>query len=254
MYYGNGDNGSGGYNGYDRNGGYNGYNMPGNSYADRAGLGLFTSRVFGWMFLGLFATAAAAFLTASSATLLNYIFGNPIVYIVLIFAELGLVMYLSARITKMQYQTAVMMFLLYSLLNGVTLSVILLVYTASSVAYTFAITSVTFGVMSIYGFVTKTDLTRIGHMLFMGLIGLIVLSLVNFFVNASALEWFISILGIFVFLGLTAYDTQKIKQYYYGTAGNTELAGKVAIMGALRLYLDFINLFLMLLRLFGKRR
>jgi uncharacterized protein len=228
------------------------------SYGGEAGridsLGLYTARVFGWMFLGLMLTAAAAFLTTTSETLMSLLFSSYFSFIILAVAEFGLVIYLSARITRLQYGTAVTLFLLYSLINGVMLSTVLLAYTSSSVAYTFSIASITFGAMSIYGYITKTDLTRIGNMLFMGLIGLIVMSLINMFVHATALEWLISVLGIFVFLGLTAYDTQKIKQYYYSTADNYELGKKVAIMGALRLYLDFINLFLSLLRLFGKRR
>jgi FtsH-binding integral membrane protein len=255
---------------YDDNGNYNRYgDSSGNSDFDRYGggyggnewqtgrletLGLYTARVFGWMFLGLLLTAGAAFFATSSPALLNLLFGNYFTFIILMVAEFALVIYLSARITRMQYGTAVFAFLAYSVLNGLTLSVILLVYTYSSVAYTFGITSITFGVMSLYGFITRTDLTRIGNMLFMGVIGLIVLSLINMFMRATAIEWVISILGIFLFLGLTAYDTQKIKQYYYSTIDNLELSRKIAIMGALRLYLDFINLFLSLLRLFGKRR
>mgnify|MGYP002153950433 CR=1 FL=1 len=126
-------------------------------------------------------------------------------------------------------------------------------FTMSSVAYTFAITAVTYGAMALYGYVTRNDLTRAGNLLFMGLIGVIVLSLINMFIRASSLEWLISIIGMFVFLGLTAYDTQQIKHYYYATEGNYEVSRKIAIMGALRLYLDFINLFLIMLRLFGRR-
>jgi len=236
-------------------------NRDGNDYGSYEGeagridgLGLYTARVFGWMFLGLLFTAAAAFLTTTSSTLMSLLFSNYFTFIILIVAEFGLVIYLSARITKLQYGTAISLFLLYSLINGVMLSTVLLAYTSSSVAYTFSIASITFGAMSVYGYFTKTDLTRIGNLLFMGLIGLIVMSLINMFVHATALEWLISVLGIFVFLGLTAYDTQKIKQYYYSTTDNYELGRKVAIMGALRLYLDFINLFLSLLRLFGRRR
>lgn len=239
---------------YDGNGSFNRYNAGGNTYDRNVGLALYTSKVFGWMFLGLFATTAAAFITASSAALLNLIFSNLFVYLALVIAELALVVFLSARITRMEYGTAVSMFLLYSVLNGITLSIILLVYTSSSISYTFAITAVTFGAMSLYGYVTGTDLTRVGNLLFMGLIGVIVLSLINVFVHATALEWLVSVLGLLVFLGLTAYDTQKIKGYYYSTEDNPALGRKIAIMGALRLYLDFINLFLMLLRLFGKRR
>lgn len=233
---------------------YGGDGAFGGRAGNLEGLGLFTARVYGWMFAGLLLTAAAAFFITMSESFMRVIFGNFIIFIILFIAEFALVMFLSARITRLQYGTAVSLFLLYSLLNGVTLSVILLVYTSSSVAYTFGITAVTFGAMSIYGHITRTDLTRFGNMLFMGLIGLIVLSLVNLFVRATALEWFISILGIFVFLGLTAYDTQKIKQYYYSTADNPELGRKVSVIGALRLYLDFINLFLSLLRIFGRRR
>lgn len=231
-----------------------GYGINDGQAGRMEGLGLFTARVFSWMFTGLLLTAAAAFMTISSPTLLNIIFANYFTFIILAVAEFALVIYLSARITRLSYTTAVSLFLAYSLLNGITLSGILLVYTYSSIAYTFMIASITFGVMSIYGYITRTDLTRIGNMLFMGLIGLIVLSLVNLFVRATALEWLISVIGIFIFLGLTAYDTQKIKQYYYSTADNYELGRKIAIMGALRLYLDFINLFLSLLRIFGKRR
>lgn len=240
------------YNNQNRYGGPNGaYDQQSGSLE---GLGLFTARVYAWMFMGLLLTATAAFGVTASQAVMSLIFGNFIIFILLAVVEFALVIYLSARITRLQYGTAVSLFLLYSVINGIMLSVILLVYTSSSVAYTFGITAVTFGVMSIYGHITKTDLTRIGNMLFMALIGLIVLSIVNMFVRATALEWFISILGIFVFLGLTAYDTQKIKQYYYSTADNFELGRKVAVMGALRLYLDFINLFLSLLRIFGKRR
>lgn len=250
--YDNGYGNSDGFNDFDRYDG--GYGSAGSQAGRLETLGLYTARVFGWMFLGLLLTAGAAFFATSSPALLNVLFGNYFSFIILMLAEFALVMYLSARITRMQYGTAIFSFLLYSVLNGLTLSVILLVYTYSSVAYTFGITSITFGVMSLYGFITRTDLTRIGNMLFMGLIGLIVLSVVNMFLRASSIEWLISILGIFIFLGLTAYDTQKIKQYYYSTIDNLELSRKIAIMGALRLYLDFINLFLTLLRLFGKRR
>lgn len=233
---------------------FNGYNGYDNAVSRNEGLGAYTSKVFAWMFTGLLMTALTAFFVAGSNTLVYAIASNPLLLIGLVIAEMVLVITLSARIVKISYGTAVSLFLVYSILNGVTLSIILLAYTLSSVAYTFTITAITFGVMSIYGFVTKKDLTRVGNMLFMGLIGLIVLSLINMFVHASSLEWIISLLGLFVFLGLTAYDTQKIKDYYYKTEGNFEMSRKIAVIGALRLYLDFINLFLILLRFFGRRR
>jgi uncharacterized protein len=235
----------------------NGFNVRDNDLDvinGKEGLGQYLSRVYSWMFSGLLATAVAAFLTAGSQTFLSAILTNPLLFYGIIIAELALVIFLSARIRKISYSTAVSVFIFYSVLNGITLSIVLLAFTMSSVAYTFAITSATFGIMSIYGYVTKTDLSRVRNILFMGLIGLIVLSVVNWFVNASSLSWLISILGLFVFLGLTAYDTQKIKEYYYASEGNNEMYRKSAIMGALKLYLDFINLFLILLRVLGRRR
>lgn len=236
---------------------YNNYNRSNTDITDisrNVGLSQYLSKVFGWMFLGLLVTAFTAFVVTGSNALVNSVVTNPVLLIGMVIAEFGLVIYLSARITKISYGTAVSLFMLYSVLTGVTLSIILLAFTLTSVANTFAITAVTFGVMSVYGYITKTDLTRVGNILFMGLIGLVILSVVNMFLNTSSLGWAISILGLFVFLGLTAYDTQRIKQYYYAIEGNYELSRKTAIMGALKLYLDFINLFLILLRLFGRRR
>lgn len=233
---------------------YNNYNEYNPAVADERGLSAYISKVFGYMFLGLLITAAVAYYVASSENLVYAILSNYILFFGLMIGELALVAYLMGWITKMRYSTAVTVFVLYSILNGITLSVILLAFTASSVAYTFAIASITFGVMAVYGYATRTDLTRVGNLLFMGLIGLIVMSLVNLFMHSSTLEWLISLVGLFVFLGLTAYDTQRIKQYYYAAGGNYELSRKVAISGALKLYLDFINLFLILLRFFGKRR
>lgn len=239
------------YNDYN---GYNIYRSDQDTISRREGLGQYLSRVYGWMFAGLLATAAAAFMVAGSRTFVNLIFSNVLIFYGIIIAELALVIYLSARITRISYSMAVSLFLFYSILNGVTLSIVLLAFTMTSVAYTFVITSATFGIMSIYGYVTKTDLSRFRNILFMGLIGLIVLSVINWFINASSLSWLISVLGLFVFLGLTAYDTQKIKEYYYASEGNYEMTRKSAIMGALKLYLDFINLFLILLRIMGRRR
>ncbi len=238
---------------YNNNNNYND-NYTQSSVFGQTELSVYFAKVFGWMFLGLFATAAAAYFTANSDFLMGIVYSNIFVFFGIMIAEIALVVYLSARITKIQYSTAVFVFLLYAVLNGITFSVILLIYTQTSIASTFMITALTFGAMSLYGYVTKTDLSRFRNILFMGLIGLIILSLVNIFLRSDTASWIISILGLFVFLGLTAYDTQKIKQLYYATQNNLELQRKVAIRGALSLYLDFINLFLILLRLFGRRR
>ena len=238
---------------YNNNNNYND-NYTQSSVFGQTELSVYFAKVFGWMFLGLFATAATAYFTANSDFLMGIVYSNIFVFFGIMIAEIALVVYLSARITKIQYSTAVFVFLLYAVLNGITFSVILLIYTQTTIASTFMITALTFGAMSLYGYITKTDLSRFRNILFMGLIGLIILSLVNIFLRSDTASWIISILGLFVFLGLTAYDTQKIKQLYYATQNNLELQRKVAIRGALSLYLDFINLFLILLRLFGRRR
>ena len=213
----------------------------------------FMRKVYNWMALGLAATAIAALYTASSPGLLQLIFGNPMVLIVLIVAELGLVIAISAAINRIQSSTALMMFFVYSILNGLTLSSIFLVYTSASIANTFFVTAGTFGVMSLYGYTTKKDLTSWGSFLMMGLIGIIIGSIVNFFFQSPMFYWLITYAGIIVFVGLTAYDTQKIKEMAYAGFGGAEMERKGAILGALTLYLDFINLFLLLLRLFGRR-
>ncbi len=177
-------------------------------------------------------------------------------FFVLIIAELGMVFFLSARISKIQATTATSLFLGYAFLNGLTLSMIFLAYTSSSIASTFFITAGMFGAMAIYGLVTKRDLSGLGSFLFMGLVGIIIASIVNIFLKSSSLYWVISLLGVFIFVGLTAYDVQKIKKI--GEDGIMDqgevMVRKGAIMGALTLYLDFINLFLMLLRFFGGSR
>ena len=152
------------------------------------------------------------------------------------------------------FPAAAGLFGLYAVLTGLTLSVILLAYTGTSVFTTFVITAAMFGVMSVYGRITRTDLTQFRGILTMGLIGVVVLSLVNLFLRSDAMGWIISLVGLFVFLGLTAYDMQKLKSYYYGSQGDELLANRLGLLGALSLYLDFINLFLMLLRLFGRRK
>ena len=213
----------------------------------------FINKVYAWMCLALTVTGFIAFRTAQSEALLGLIFGNSIILIGLIIFELGIVFWMSKNITNISSNMAIGLFMLYSALNGLTLSAILLVYTASSIASTFFITAGTFGAMSIYGYFTKKDLTSWGNLLFMALIGLIVASIVNIFWASSTMYWIITYAGVLIFVGLTAYDTQKIKNMY-AASDTGELIGKKAVMGALTLYLDFINLFIMLLRLFGQRR
>ena len=217
----------------------------------------FINRVYGWMTVGLAVTACFALLVGSNEALLRATLGKPMVYFLLCLAEIGLVVWLSAAFQRLSTAAATLMFLVFSALNGVTLSAILLVYEPRSIAATFFITSGTFGVMSLYGYLTKKDLTTIGNLAFMGLIGIIIASLVNWFLQSSALMTIINYLGVLIYIGLTAYYTQKIKQLSIGVgegAIEAETGRKLAIYGALELYLDFINLFLMLLRLFGNRR
>lgn len=215
---------------------------------------LFLAKVFNLMTIGLGITGGIAFLTAYSG-LAAAIIGSP-VFIILILAELGLVFYLSARVEKLRAATASGLFFGYSVLNGLTLSVIFLAYTSTSIAGTFFIAAGMFGAMAVYGLVTKRDLSGLGSFLIMGLVGIIIASVVNIFLNSSSIHWTISVLGVLIFTGLTAYDVQKIKRI--GEEGilaqGTETVRKGAVMGALALYLDFINLFLMLLRFFGGSR
>jgi uncharacterized protein len=213
---------------------------------------VFLAKVFNWMAIGLGLTGVVAWFTASSGLAMQL---QPY-FMFLIIAELGMVFYLSARINKIQAATATGLFIAYATLNGLTLSMIFLIYTQSSIAATFFITAGMFGAMAVYGLVTKRDLSGMGSFMFMGLIGIIIASVVNIFLKSSSLYWAISLIGVFVFVGLTAYDVQKIKTM--GEKGimeqGEEAVKKGAIMGALALYLDFINLFLMLLRFFGGSR
>ena len=215
---------------------------------------IFLAKVFNWMALGLGLTGLVAFFAASSG-ITAAIVASPL-FMMLIIAELGLVFFLSARIDKVQASTASGLFLGYSFLNGLTLSAIFLAYTSTSIAATFFITAGMFGAMALYGLVTKRDLSGFGSFLFMGLVGIIIASVVNIFLQSSSLYWVISLLGVFIFTALTAYDVQKIKTMgEEGILSQGEVAiKKGAIMGALTLYLDFINLFLMLLRFFGGSR
>jgi len=215
---------------------------------------VFLAKVFNWMAIGLAITGGVAFFTAESGMVRSLI-ASPIFFI-LILAELGMVFFLSARIEKIQPGTATGLFVGYSVLNGVTLSTIFLAYTHASIVATFLITAGMFAARAAYGMVTKRDLSGMGSFMFMGLIGILLASVVNFFLKSSALYWAISAIGVLVFVGLTAYDVQKIKTMgEEGIMQQGEAAiRKGAIIGALALYLDFINLFLMLLRFFGGNR
>ena len=216
--------------------------------------GEFIRRVYNWMGLGLAATALVALYTSGNPQLLKMIFGNSLVFFGLILAELGLVIWLSAAINRLHYSTASLMFFVYSALNGLTMSVIFLAYTSTSITSTFFVTAGTFGAMSFYGYTTKRDLSSWGSFFFMGLIGIILASVVNIFLRSPMVYWVVTYAGILVFVGLTAYDTNKLKAMAQTGFADEETEGKSAVMGALALYLDFINLFLMLLRIFGSRR
>lgn len=215
---------------------------------------VFLARVFNWMAIGLGITGLVAFFTLSSG-LARTIAGTPL-YWILLFAEIGLVFYLAARIDRLEPATATGLFVGYSALNGLTLSVLFLLYSGASIAGTFLITAGMFAAMATYGLVTRRDLSGLGSFLFMGLIGFLLASIVNIFLKSSSLYWALSLIGVLIFVGLTAYDVQKVKQI--GEQGIMEQGEaaiqRSAIMGALALYLDFINLFILLLRFFGGSR
>ena len=215
----------------------------------------FIRSVYNWMAIGLALTGFVAFFVSNSQTMMRLIFGNQIIFFGLIIGELALVFTISARVQKMRASTATSLFVLYAALNGATLSAIFLIYTRSSITSTFFICAATFVVSSIYGMATKRDLTSMGQFMFMGLIGIVIASVVNLFIRSSGVSLIVSYIGVIVFVGLTAYDTQKLKTMALsqpdGLDGGTIRKG--AILGALTLYLDFINLFLMLLRILGNR-
>ncbi len=215
----------------------------------------FIRSVYNWMAIGLSLTGFAAYYVSNSEPLLQLIFGNRLIFFGLIAAELILVFSLVARVGKMRASSATAMFILYSALNGITLSAIFLIYTRSSITSTFFISAATFIACSIYGMTTKRDLTSLGSFMVMGLFGIIIASVVNLFIRSSGMSLIISYIGVFVFIGLTAYDTQKLKTMALSQPSDLEagVVRKGAIIGALTLYLDFINLFLMLLRILGGR-
>jgi uncharacterized protein len=214
----------------------------------------FFQKVYGWMFLGLAISGLTAYFTAANPPLYMFILSNSLVFYGLLITELVLVIGLAARIEKMSASLATACFLFYCFITGLTLSVIFLVYVMESIGTVFFITAGMFGAMSVYGYSTNRDLTQVGQILIMGLFGIIIASIVNLFYRNNFLDFVVSIIGVIIFTGLTAYDTQKIKaRNIIGNEGTQEDA-KESIMGALELYLDFINLFLKLLRLFGKRK
>jgi FtsH-binding integral membrane protein len=216
------------------------------------GLRSFMLRVYSYMALGLGLTGFVAYFVANTPALAQAIFGTPLAF-VFMFAPFALVMFLSFRLDKIQASTAQALFWAYAGLMGVSLSVVLLSYTGQSIARIFFVTASVFGSMSLYGYTTKKDLTSMGSFMIMGLFGVILASIVNMFMQSSAMQMLLSVLTVIIFTGLTAYDTQKIKEIYY-SADDADTATKKAVIGALNLYIDFINIFLSLLRLFGERK
>ena len=216
----------------------------------------FVISVYNWMCIGLALTGFIAFYVAHNETMMRMVFGNKILFFGLIIAELALVFTISSRVHRMSASTATFLFVLYSALTGVTLSFIFLAYAKTSIVSTFFICSATFLASSIYAWTTKRDLTSLGGFFMMGLIGIIIASLVNLFIRSSGMSMIIGYIGVFVFIGLTAYDTQKLKDMARSQPDGLDsgVIRKGAIVGALSLYLDFINLFLMLLRIFGGSR
>jgi len=216
------------------------------------GLRSYMLRVYNYMATGLGLTGLTAYFVAITPSLFNAIYGTPLYWIVAL-APLGFVFYLSARLHKISFTTAQTVFWIFSGVMGLSMAYIFIAFTGASIARVFFITAGTFAGMSLYGYTTKKDLSGWGSFLFMGLIGIIIASIVNIFLKSPMLYYVISWVGVLVFVGLTAYDTQRIKEMYYAS-DHPEISGKKAIMGALKLYLDFINLFIMLLHLFGQRR
>lgn len=210
-------------------------------------------KVYVWMTLALVITGATAYGVATSPGIQMALFSNQLLFWGLIIAEFGLVIGISAAINRLSLTTATLMFILYSVINGAMLSSIFVIYTMSSIASVFFITAGTFGVMALIGYTTKTDLTSMGKILFMALIGIIIATVVNIFLKSSGLQMIVSYLGVLIFVGLTAYDSQKIKHMLQMAPDASETSQKLALLGALTLYLDFVNLFIYLLRIFGRR-
>ena len=234
-------------------------NLPNSNFSQKQldltqNISVYFTKVYNWMAVALLLTGVVAYFTAQSEMMIQAIFGNRILFFGLIIGELALVGYISARINKLSSYTATLLFLAYTILNGLTMAVIFMAYTSESISSTFIITAGTFGAMSLYGYSTKSDLTKLGNLAFMALIGIIIASVVNMFMKSEMMSWIISYLGVAIFIGLTAYDTQKLKRIAINGFENEESMEKSAIFGALTLYLDFINLFLFLLRILGDRK
>lgn len=210
-------------------------------------------KVYTWMTLALVITAVTAYGVANSPALIQAIYSSKLTFLILIAAELGIVFYTSSRIQKLALSTATLLFALFSVINGATLASIFLVFSTASIAKTFFITAGTFGVMAFIGYTTKRDLTKMGGILMMALIGLIIAGLVNMFVASSTLDLIVSGAGVLIFVGLTAWDSQNIKRMLATAPDAGEQAQKIALLGALSLYLDFVNMFLYLLRFLGNR-
>ncbi|EOV7882727.1 TPA: Bax inhibitor-1/YccA family protein [Yersinia enterocolitica] len=233
------------------------YPRSNGSIVERANSGIqaYMAQVYGWMTCGLLLTAVVAWYAANTPEVMNFIFSSQITFFGLIIVQLGLVFVISGMVNRLSGSMATSLFMLYSALTGLTLSSILIMYTGASIASTFIICAGMFGAMSVYGYTTKRDLSGMGSMLFMGLIGIVLASIVNIWLKSPALMWAVTYIGVLVFVGLTAYDTQKLKNMGAQLDSNDrDNFRKYSIVGALTLYLDFINLFLMLLRIFGNRR
>lgn len=211
-------------------------------------------KVYTWMTLALAITGMTAYYVATNETLMTSILTNKVLFYGLIIAEFGVVLGVSAAIGRLSALTATLLFILYSVINGATLSIIFLAYTASSIATVFFITAGTFAAMALIGYTTKTDLSSMGKIMFMALIGLIIATVVNIFLKSEGLTMILSYVGVIVFIGLTAWDSQKIKNMLMMAPDEGETAQKMALLGALTLYLDFVNLFIYMLQIFGKRR
>jgi len=225
--------------------------LAGSSVRTAERVSAFLTKVYGWMCIGLGITAVVAFVVAGSPTLVRALTGNQLVFFALVLVELGLVFFLSARVQSLTPGSAAGLFVAYSALNGVTLSVILLAYTGASVATTFVVTGAMFGALAAFGTTTSRSLAGAGQFFFMGLIGLVLASIVGMFWHNDALQFLITVVGVIVFTGLTAWDAQRLKQM--GAELPEGQGGAYAVVGALSLYLNFVNLFLMLLRLQGRR-
>lgn len=222
--------------------------------AARARESSFFAGVYRWMAAGLFITAASSFLVLSSPQLVMTLYRNPFLMIGLAIAQIALVMWLSARAMQMPTAQAIGLFSLYAALNGLIFAPILIIYTGASIVTTLSVTAGTFIIFSVYGYATKKDLSSIGSIAIVGLLGIILATIVNIFLKSSALDWVITYLGVGIFLVLIAVDTQRLKAIYQSGAVDDGSVGRLAILGALTVYLDFINLFLFLLRIFGRQR